>query len=253
VNRAPSDASAPVYVYGAVRSGALSEVPREGIRDAPVELLERDGLGLLVSTVPVEGLRVRRQDLLRHLRLIEDVFAQTTVVPCSFGTVVASREAADAYLLEERRDELLELLLRLDGRSQLNVKIAYDEEHALKEIVAAEPEIARLREVTRRLGAAAYYENLRLGELIAAALAARRARDADDFLERLAACAEDVVVEESRDETLILKASFLIGRRRLDAFNEELERLAANEAPRVRVESIGPLPPTAFVSLGTET
>jgi hypothetical protein len=243
---------APVYVYGVVRRGALSDTRGEGIRGAPLELLERDRLAVLVSSLPEDGLRVRRQDLLRHLRLLEEVFAETTVVPCAFGTVVSSREAAEEHLLVERRDELNALIERLEGRVQMNVKIAYDEDRVLAEIVDAEPEIARLREATRRRGDAAYYDNIRLGELIAAALAARRAHDADRFVHRLADHAEEAVVDDSTDETLVLKASFLLSAKRLNDFNAELDALAASEAPRIRLEAIGPLPPTAFASLGAE-
>jgi hypothetical protein len=184
--------------------------------------------------------------------VLEAVFAETTVIPCSFGTILASRETAEAHVLEDRAADLRGLFERLEGRLQLNVKIAYDEEHVLKEIVESEPEIAHLREMTRRLGNAAYYENLRLGEVVAAALAELRARDANRYLERLASTAEEIVVDEPSDDTLVLKASVLIADERLDAFNAVLDALAASEAPRIRLESIGPLPPTAFATLGTE-
>jgi hypothetical protein len=207
---------------------------------------------VLVSSLPDDGLRVRRQDLLRHLRVLEEVFAETTVVPCAFGTVVSSREAAEEHLLVARRDELIALLDGLEGRVQMNVKIVYDEDHVLPEIVKGEPEIARLRETTRERGDAAYYDNIRLGELVAAAFAVRRAHDVDRFVQRFLGHADDVVIDQPADETLVLKASFLVGEKRLKDFNDELDALAASEAPRIHVEAIGPLPPTAFASLGAE-
>src|SRR5438132_446961 len=76
-------------------------------------------------------------------------------------------------------------LSRLDGRVQMNVKVSYEEEAVLGEIVAGEPEIARLRRATAAAGDAAYYDNIRLGELVAAALAARRAQDAERLFAHL--------------------------------------------------------------------
>jgi hypothetical protein len=237
-----------VYVYGVVRSGALGAAPAEGVADSQPELVERDGLAALVSKLPNGQLRARRRDLTRHLRALEETFAQATVVPCPFGTVLPSEEAVETYLLEARRDELVDLLDRLEGRVQMTVKATHEEDEILREIVSAEPEIARLRQRTSRLGEAAYYDSIRLGELVSAALEQRRARDAELVLGRLLPEAVDAVSEQTGD-LLVARASFLVQRGRLERFDEALEALAASEAPRLRFESFGPLPPTAFASL----
>jgi Gas vesicle synthesis protein GvpL/GvpF len=237
-------------VYCVLRAGSLGTLPVEGVADRPVSTLELDGLAAVTSELTDERLRVRRRDLLRHLRVLESVFAGATVVPCAFGTVLQSRSAVESELLTARREELLALLERLEGRAQLNVKAVYDEDTVLREIVQTEPEVARLREQSRALGDAGHFASIRLGELVAAALAERRNADAERLLERLAAEAEDVVVDEAA-ETVVLKASFLVAGERIPEFDRALEALAAAEAPRLSFESIGPLPPTAFVALET--
>ena len=238
----------PVYVYGVVRSGSIRAAPAEGVADAPTELIERDGLAALVSKLPAGQLRARRRDLTRHLQALEQTFAEATVVPCPFGTILASEEVVESHLLGARRDELLGLLERLEGRVQMNVKAAYDEDEILREVVSTEPEIARLRQKTSRLGDAAYYESIRLGELVSAALDRRRARDAESVLGRLLPEAEDAVSEQTAD-LVVVKASFLVERARLERFDEALDELASEEGPKLRFESFGPLPPTAFASL----
>jgi Gas vesicle synthesis protein GvpL/GvpF len=239
-----------VYVYGVTRSGRSVALPREGVAGAAVASVEREPLAAIVSELPEEGFRVRRRDLFRHLGVLEAVFADTTIVPCAFGTVLATQDAVTDQLLGERRDELLRLLERLDGRVQVNVRVSHDEDVVLPEIVASDPEIAQLRQRTRTLGPAAYLENIRLGELVAAALAAVRARDADRIVGRLARQAEDVLIED--DEEIVVKGSFLIERHRLDGWDAELDALAASEAPRLRFDVVGPLPPTAFSTLTEE-
>jgi hypothetical protein len=146
-----------------------------------------------------------------HLRVLETAFADATIVPCAFGMVLRNRQAVKTDLLSARRPELLALLERLDGRIQLNVTASYDEEAVLREVVADEPEIARLRSRSRELGAAGHFERIRLGELVAAALAERRATDAQRVLDRLAPESDDVIVERGGD-TVALKASFLVHR-----------------------------------------
>ena len=241
------EATAPIYVYGIVRAPAPALRGDAGGSGRSVTAVERDGLAALVSELGGEGLRVRRRDLVRHLQVLEAAFARATVVPCAFGTVLPDAAAVERELLEARRDELLALLERLDGRVQLNVRAVYDEETVLREIVAGDAEIARLRRESRALGDAGHFASLRLGELVAHALAARRAADVRRLLDRLLPEADDAIVEEG-GETVALKASFLVARKRERRFDGVLEKLAAAEAPRLRFESIGPLPPTAFAA-----
>jgi Gas vesicle synthesis protein GvpL/GvpF len=237
-----------VYLYGVVRSGALRAAPAEGVADSQPELLEREGLAALVSKLPPGQLRPRRRDLKRHLQALEETFAQATVVPCPFGTVLPSEEAVTRDLLETRRDELLDLLDRLEGHVQMNVKAAYEEGEILREIVSADPEIARLRRKTTGVGDAAYYDSIRLGELVSSALEQRRRRDAELVLAQLLPEAVDAVLEQAGD-LMVAKASFLVEQGRVRSFDDALEALATSEAPRLRFECFGPLPPTAFATL----
>jgi Gas vesicle synthesis protein GvpL/GvpF len=247
---ASSATSTAVYVYGVVRADELPAVATEGVAGMPVELLEHDGLAALVSKLRSRDFRIKRRDLQRHLQVLEEAFGETTIVPCPFGTVVVSEQDVESTLLIERRDEVLGALARLEGTAQLNVKAVYDEEELLRELLQLNPELQRLRESTKRLGDAGYYEQIRLGELIAAAVSARRETDARRLLGRLAKTSEDLVVEPA-DEYIALKASFLVSRKKLSRFDEALERMAEEEQPVMRVEVIGPLPPTAFAAAAT--
>ena len=169
------------------------------------------------------------------------------MLPCPFGTVVETEAAVENNVLGARESELVARLESLRGKVQLNVKAVYDEEALLRDIVDSEPEVARLRERTRELGDAGYYDRIRLGELVAGAAAGRRAEDEARLLEELGEVAADSVVEEA-PEGVALKASFLVDRKGLDRFESRLERTARREQPLLRFEAIGPLPPTAFAN-----
>jgi Gas vesicle synthesis protein GvpL/GvpF len=242
----------PVYVYGVVPGGTGLSLAVSGVAGRPLELVEHDGVAAVVSELPPGDLRVRRRDLDAHLRSLEQIFDQTTVAPCSFATVMESRQDVERELLAARREELKALLRRLDGHVQMNVKAEYDEETVIRRVLAEEPEIARARERTRALGDAAYFDNIRLGELVSGALAVRRASDAERIAARLVPAAADSVVEPTEGELLVFKGSFLVARDGLPAFDAELDSLAAGESGGLRFESFGPLPPTAFANLGPE-
>src|SRR3954470_5552182 len=120
-----------------------------GIGGAAVTLVEGDGVAAVVSAADATELRLKRRDLERHLRVIESVFAEMTILPCPFGTVVDSPSELEEGVLAGARANLLAGLARLEGTVQLNVKATYDEEELLRRIVAAEPQVATLRERTR--------------------------------------------------------------------------------------------------------
>ena len=82
---------------------------------------------------------------------------------------------------------------------------------------------------------------------MAAALGSARERDGEIMLERLAAKAADVVVDDAGND--VLKASFLVAPKDAEAFDREIERVAEEQAPRLQIEVVGPLPPSAFATL----
>jgi Gas vesicle synthesis protein GvpL/GvpF len=243
--------TAATYVYGVMAAGSIPAIDLDGVAGARVRSIADGGLAAIVSALPSDDLRIRRRDLLNHLRVLEYAFADATVVPCAFGMVLPSEEAVRHEFLEPRREELLGLLERLDGYGQLNVRVTYDEDVVLQEVVEADPTIAQLREQTRKVSdEAGYGLRMQLGELVASALASARERDGQAILERLAKHAEDVAPDEPGQD--VLKASFLVADKKSEDFDRELERIADEQAPRLLLEVVGPLPPAAFATLERE-
>jgi len=240
--------TAAAYVYGVVRKDEVPSIQAEGVADAPVQAVAHGDLAALVSKLPPEKLRVRRRDLVSHLRVLEETFESATVVPCAFGMVLSSEDAVRGEFLEPRHEELRAMLHRLDGKRQLNVRIAYDQDVVLQEIVESDPNIAQLRERTRGLDEdTGYGIRMQLGELVAGAFNHMREQEGRALLERLSKKAVDVAVEDPGED--VVKASFLVADKQSELFDRELERIAEEEAPRLRIELVGPLPPAAFATV----
>src|SRR5919198_2603742 len=163
-----------VYVYGVTWADGTVARCGAGVAGADVGTVERGELAAIVSPVPDRFVRAKRRDLMSHMDVLANVFASRTVLPLRFGSVFPGPEAVVADLLGARYEELVELLHRFDGLAELRVRGAYREEALLAEIVAEEPQIARLREQTHG-GADAL--RLQLGEAVAHAVALRRERD----------------------------------------------------------------------------
>ena len=237
-----------MYLYGVVRAGPVSAIESDAVFGGRVSLVETSGLTALTSEVP-DDIRVRRRDLRRHLDVLEEAFRETTVLPCRFGTAVSSEGDVRAFL-GDRAPELRRGLERLDGCAQLNLKVTYDEEELLREIVAADPDIAALSAASRAEGGAA---DLRLGQLVAAAIEVEREHDAARIFDAIRPHVVEVTDGEGgAGPADALKTSLLVRTENLPQLEAALEALAGREHRRLRFELIGPLPPTAFAAAAVE-
>lgn len=243
-----SDTSATgVYCYGVVAAPDARPQPR-GLGDAQVDPVVFDGIAALTSPVPASTVRARRRDLLAHMDVLGAAFEHGTVLPLQFGTVFENGESLVQEFLAPRHDELAALLRDLAGQGELRVNAHYREDALLAEVVRENRRIAGLREVTRGAGPG-HPALIELGELVAAEVAARTARDSRALLERLRTHARRYEVGEEPVEYELLRASFLVELKRVGKFEAELERFAAEQAGRADVKLTGPLPPHSFVSL----
>ena len=239
-----------VYVYGVTWADAAREQPAAGVGEANVGIVRCDDLAALTTTVENPRVRARRRDLIAHSEVLRAALERGTVLPLSFGTVLESAEAVVRHFLEPRRDELRRLLRELESRVELSVRAFYREDAILAEIVRENPRIARLREAVRTGPEAATYGlRIELGELVAAELRARSRRDADAILERVRPLS--LAVDEDREpiEHQVLRASFLVERDRVEAFDEAMNDLAGRYDGLIHFKYLGPLPPHSFVSL----
>jgi Gas vesicle synthesis protein GvpL/GvpF len=239
----------PVYVYGVVREDVAPVADVAGVAGADVGAVRFEGLAALTSPVASTHVRARRKDLLAHSDVLGGMLERGPVIPLQFGIVLEDEDAVVSQLLRPRKRELERLLRELDGRVELSVKAFYLEEAILAEIVHENRRVARLREATRTgPGAATYGARIELGELIAGELRARGQRDGRAILDRLAPLAKAVQVAGEPVEHEVLRASFLVERKRVGAFDEAVNDIARSQDGRMRFKYLGPLPPHNFTS-----
>lgn len=237
-------ADVPVYVYGVVAADAPAP-DGSGIDARPLRLLSDGGVGAIVSDAPAETPAFGREALTAHSAVLEAALASATVLPMRFGVIMDGDDAVRTELLAAHRDELLAQLERLAGRVELSLRATYEEAPLLREILASEPQIRALHAASR----GSYLEQVQLGEMIAAAVEARRRRDTDEILARLAPLAEDYQLAEPRHERMALSASFLIPREDIASFDAAVDDVGRRQRHRMRLRYTGPLPPHSFVTL----
>jgi hypothetical protein len=250
---AKSNGNAAKYVYGVVRARRSSRLKQSGINDQPVQVVALKGLGALASDVPDGPLEAGRDELLTHTRVLERALQKGAVLPMRFGVVMPNEGAIRDDLLTAHREELESQLDAMDGKVELNVKGIYDEQTILREVLEESKEIAGLRDyIQGKPEDATYPERIRLGELVAEALTAKRAEDERLIVDSLLPHAMSVEVAQAVHERMAANASFLVERNRHDDFDRALDDLASKQGGRIRFKCTGPLPPHSFVELSVE-
>jgi hypothetical protein len=176
----PATLAAPAacYVYGVVLSSARVVGPPD-----QVALVPYGRVGALVRAArPLPA----RRSLTLHAEVLDRTAAVGPVLPMRFGTVVASPRVLEEEVLAPYQEEYAAALEALTGRAQFTVRARYLADQILREVLAEEPEVLLMHAELRRRGAD-QAGRVRLGELVARAVAARRDADTAVLTETLRA------------------------------------------------------------------
>jgi hypothetical protein len=232
-----------VYVHGVTAASAAEVIEAAGGR-----AIAHGELAAIASEAAGAGMKATEL-MRRHWKLLDAVAEDATVLPVRFGTAMGGEEAVVAEFLAPRHDDLVAQLAAFDGKVQLTVKGTYDEQALMRAIVERSPTVAKLRE---RIGgmsdAAAHFERIKLGELVAAEVERERDRDAAWLHERLDKLAVANTREQAGGIDGAVNAAFLVERGRIDEFGREVGAVAEHLAGRVQLRFLGPMPPYSFAS-----
>jgi hypothetical protein len=243
------------YVYGVMRAGAGQRPSAEGVDEQPVEVVERGELAALVSDAPRVPVKANRRNLMAHSRVLQSVIADRCVLPMRFGVVMPDRAAVEEELLAGSGERLAAQLSAFEPYVELDVRALCSEEALLRMVVKERPQLAELRESLRgRPGPATYYDRIRLGELVAGAVAEKREEMAGRVASRLGALAAATENGEALHEQMLANVAFLVDRARIREFDAAVSALDLELGDEIRLRYTGPLAPHNFVDLeaGTE-
>ncbi|WP_331371415.1 GvpL/GvpF family gas vesicle protein [Sinorhizobium chiapasense] len=228
-------ASHPLPLEGAVGVGEHAPALR---------LVREQDLVAVVSDAP-ENLRAKRRDLVKHDAVIGRMYAAGTVLPMRFGMVAPDDETVQTELRSGAR-LYGELLSRIDGHAELNVKGVHAEEGLLRDVLLQNDELRARNHALRAADGGSHQDKLAFGEHVAAVVAEWRARDADQVIARLQPHAAQVRPGPSVDGCFV-NVSFLVASGARPRFDSALSSLRSELPGYASVELNGPLPPYSFV------
>lgn len=239
----------PLYVYGITTCGAAvpSSLDGTGHPARPVALVGHGAIAAIISRVRADQPLGTPADARAHADVLA-VMAQTVpVLPMRFGAVMPDADAVVAELLGPHHDTFAASLARLDGHQQFTVKGKYIGDVALREVLAAEPEAMRLRELLRGRDIDVFrQESIRLGELVVRALERIRMADLQTLVDALAPYAAAVAPRAPSAADGAVDAAFLVRQPQRSGFERAAEEVARCWRNRIRLRLLGPLAPYDF-------
>ncbi|MCZ7596146.1 MAG: GvpL/GvpF family gas vesicle protein [Hyphomicrobium sp.] len=221
-----------------------------GERGDIVHTINVGDLAVAASNSPLPRYDNTRRNMMAHMRVLDEVMTEYTVLPIRFDCVAPSPKTVREQLLKARHKELSALLDQMEGRIEMGLKAFWYEDIVFQEIVQKNPTIRRMRDgLAGRSVEETYYDRIRLGELVEAELKARRGRDAETILERLRPLAEKTQVNPTIADHMVLNAALLIARAREQEFNAAVRSLDSDIGGRLLIKSVGPVAPYNFVNV----
>ena len=247
----------PCYVYGIVPAAA--PVPGGHVagvgKAGHVAAVPCGRVAAIISPLAADQPLGTPADLRAHASVVDVLAQSAAVLPMQFGGVLADEGAVLAELLEPYEAEFAERLDMLAGHDQFTVRGRYEHDAPLREIVAEEPGVMRLRERLRGKDDAAGQdpasrgEAIRLGELVARALELKQAADTRTLARTLAPHAAAVVEHAPATPGTAVDVAFLVARTHRGDFEQAAEELGRAWRDRIRLRLTGPLAPYDFASL----
>lgn len=237
-----------LYLYGLVQLDERVPDDLIGVQDAPVHAERLTHVTALVSDLTDRDVVGLPAEVRAHAAVVDTMAGVGAVLPMQFGTTADSPHAIGAALTAERQQAYLDNLRRLTGVVQLSLTARYEQDAIIAELVREEPEIRRLRELTRgRPEEATHDARVRLGELVVAGFERKRAADADLLERAIVPLVQELRHREVSQVDGVLDAAVLVRRDGVTRFEAALEDAAAGLAGRITLRLVGPQAPYDFV------
>ncbi|MBI1920355.1 MAG: GvpL/GvpF family gas vesicle protein [Geobacter sp.] len=243
------------YLYCIIGTGEARNFGPIGIggRGDVVTTIHYENISAVISGTPTIKYDLNRENMLAHQKVVEEVMRDYTVLPVRFCTVSESVDDI-RRVLRKRQAEFRNLLKEMDNKAEVGVKALWkDLKGVFQEIVENDPEIRRMKDKVALLPPdKGYTDRVNLGRMVQGALEARKKREAENILGRLAHISRKTVTNKLHGDSMVLNAAFLVEGRRTREFDEKMEELGTVCGERLTFKYVGPVPPFNFVNIVVE-
>ncbi len=242
------------YLYAIIKTSEPREFTTPGIggRGDKVYTMHDNGLAAVVSSSPVVQYPVRRDNIMAHQQVLEEVMREFTLLPVRYCTIAEDEEKIKEKVLQARSSEFKDLLQKMRGKVELGVRAFWtNTERIFEEIVSENEEIAELKKriEEEKSEQKVYAGKIKIGEIVKRTLEEKKRQEAQALLDSLTGLAEDFRENRILGDRNILNASFLVTKEKEEEFDQKINELQQKFGERTKLDYFGPIPPYNFVEV----
>lgn len=240
--------SADRYLYGIVRADVELPTGPDGVQGNALTLVESGAVAAVVTDLVDPEILGTPEALQNHSVVLDELADKQPVLPLAFGTVVPGGADIVEQVLAPQADVFAEALDQLAGCTQFTLRISFDRDAILREIVRSNPEVAGLRErISGTSEDETRNERIRLGEIVVKTMESWRATEAPPILERIRTVAAETAIREVGQAEDVAEMAVLVRKDALAEFDSVIEGFAEANQERMRFRLVGPQAPYDFV------
>lgn len=243
------------YIYCIIESNQTQSFGPLGIGGRGDELYSIcfNDIAAAVSNSPITKYPVSRENTLAHEKAIEEVMKTYAVLPVRFATIAEDEETVKT-ILEKEYKRFKELLDEIKSKKELGLKAVFKEDVIYKEILKKYEEIKRLKAMlVSKPPAETYFQRMEIGKMVEEALEREKEEHKEAILDILRPIAEDVKINDTYGERMIINAAFLVIEDKEPEFDQKVKELDAKYGDKIKFKYVGLVPPFNFVNLVIET
>jgi len=242
------------YIYAIIEATEPQEFASPGIggRGDKVYTTHQNGLAAVVSSSPIVKYPVRRDNMMVHQQVLEEVMKKFALLPVRYCTIAEDEEKIERKLLKARAGEFKDLLEKMRGKVELGVRAFWtNTEGIFAELVSENDEVAQLKKriEEEKSEQKVYAGKIKIGEIVKRALEEKKKKEAQALLDSLKVLACDVRENRILGDRNILNAAFLVGKKEEKEFDQRINQLQEELGERIKLDYFGPIPPCNFVEV----
>lgn len=230
-------------VYQGEQDAEYGEATMSGV-SSKVRTITHNGLSMVAADLPVKIYAPKKDDLLAHQEVINQVMKEHSVIPMSYGTVLSSEEDVK-LLMEKIEPQLKETFPKIENKIEVGLKVIAKKDW-LAERVHKDPQLNKLNQVTAK---DSYYRQIEAGEKAKNFIHSLRTEYETKLASPLEKLSVSTKLNEPVSERMLMNASFLIEKSMEEEFDKKVNELYEELSDQVDFNYSGPWPAYNFIEL----
>jgi hypothetical protein len=240
------------HVYCIIESGEEERFPIEGVGGEGSDIYSvpaGDIAAVVGEDMTGSPLTMDKKEIVNklvdHQSVVEEVMKDHTVLPVKFGTTARDNDEVISILLQGA-GQFRRLLDNIRGKTEIDV-VAFWSKKIFEDVLREEQEIKEVRDmVASHEKDVSLEDSVKVGQMVAEALAVRKAKFAYKIINTLGNYSLDMRQNRIARDDMIINTAFLIERENQDVFDEKVMKLNDDFNDRVDFRCVGPLPAYSF-------